>query len=495
MKRTYCVATLWNSCGRGIDSSSSLPTTTMPSGSSTSIRSHLKILQNALEEPTCISSGVLPVREDDLRLCYKQDNGTGWNCINSGSTSDRELRYLSRSAACHPETNIHSAGFLGLSDFMAGLDVGVVQSIVEAITQDLLAAKRDEQHGSTLVRAELSKLNVYGPGSFFDGQKEEPVGSSHIGSLVIVLPTQHKGGVLKFSSGDDIWTFDPAKELEGKTASIAYIASLNDVTKNQEPVHDGYRLTLTYNLFVENRLAVLMKTRAQSAAEKKMAASIGLLLANKSFLPSGGLLGFGLQHRYPIPRTGSDKTPLAGVLALLRGVDARIKTAADLAGVPAIIRLVYETDSEGDLTVQHRVAASKMITMYGFLEDAEFDQTTEILYSGELLCPVRVGPGKRKREAAENLDNLKPSKKRKRAASSGDSDSEQAVIIAQIVDELDVDPDRITCTDIHWITDLTEINAAASDFVDGDEKRPNVDYCYGYAALFLRVPSHKDRKA
>jgi hypothetical protein len=46
-----------------------------------------------------------------------------------------------------------------------------------------------------IVKAELIKLNVYGPGGFFKSHVDSPKGEA-FGSLVIFLPNVFEGGVL-----------------------------------------------------------------------------------------------------------------------------------------------------------------------------------------------------------------------------------------------------------------------------------------------------------
>ncbi|KAL4251209.1 hypothetical protein ABKN59_006301 [Abortiporus biennis] len=76
--------------------------------------------------------------------------------------------------------------------------------IIRIIQNELL----DDE--DTDVCAELYKLNVYGPGSFFKPHKDTPRGENMFGSLVIILPTTYEGGELgvhldSFSSSSSSW--------------------------------------------------------------------------------------------------------------------------------------------------------------------------------------------------------------------------------------------------------------------------------------------------
>jgi hypothetical protein len=62
------------------------------------------------------------------------------------------------------------------------------------------------------------------------------------GSLVIVFPTQHEGGSLKFRHGGREWTFDSAamvKRQKDPTIAAFYCDIEHEVT----PVTSGHRIT------------------------------------------------------------------------------------------------------------------------------------------------------------------------------------------------------------------------------------------------------------
>jgi hypothetical protein len=57
------------------------------------------------------------------------------------------------------------------------------------------------QPGARKVKAELYKLNIYGPGDFFKSHVDTPRGPDMFGSLVICLPTDFTG--MSHSAGED----------------------------------------------------------------------------------------------------------------------------------------------------------------------------------------------------------------------------------------------------------------------------------------------------
>jgi len=65
------------------------------------------------------------------------------------------------------------------------------------------------------------------------------------------------------------------------------------------------------------------------------------LLSYKTFLPNGGLLGFGLFHEYPLAATGSDNDELVRIAELLKGSDAAIMQACRALGLRCSLNVGY----------------------------------------------------------------------------------------------------------------------------------------------------------
>jgi len=73
------------------------------------------------------------------------------------------------------------------------------------------------------------------------------------GSLVVVFPTNHEGGALVLRQDDKEWVFDSGKELSEQTKpSIGYVAFYSDVEDEVALVQSGHRVTLTYNLYIDD---------------------------------------------------------------------------------------------------------------------------------------------------------------------------------------------------------------------------------------------------
>lgn len=77
-----------------------------------------------------------------------------------------------------------------------------------------------------------------------------------VASLVIVFATPHEGGALVLRHNDKEWVYDSGVELsskdDGTSSKVGYVAFFSDVEHEVLPVISGYRVTLTYNIYIEN---------------------------------------------------------------------------------------------------------------------------------------------------------------------------------------------------------------------------------------------------
>jgi hypothetical protein len=96
--------------------------------------------------------------------------------------------------------------------------------------------------GCTL-RAELHNLLVYGPGQFFAAHQDSEKADGMIGTLVVLLPSESKGGALVIEHHDEKVSY------RGSADRLALVAFYADCHHEVRPVTAGYRAALTYNLF------------------------------------------------------------------------------------------------------------------------------------------------------------------------------------------------------------------------------------------------------
>jgi hypothetical protein len=342
----------------------------------------------------------------------------------------------------------------------------------------------------------MYKLNVYGsfvllltaltnpttgPGGHFKGHKDTPRGEDMIGSLVVIFPTVHKGGALTLSHDDKNWIFDSAGELAMRPATagpaIAYVAFYSDVTHAVEPVLEGHRVTFTYNLFLVDRpLAARLPAaghRILQGPAQLLEDTLLALLADSAFLPTGGLLAFGLTHQYPMPSLPRPNKPrptalaLGPVLRLLKGSDARLRTAAQRVGLATHVKILYDSgehERDGD-GIGHDILTEDVLNMENVSQEYG-DLTDEIDRRGALLQR-----GEQRMQDIEAIDRKKHGGTRSRRYwhESGGAEFVGAI-------------------PVHWVTRITELNRVRSQYVAyGNES--TLSHMYGNAALFVQVPA------
>ncbi len=162
-----------------------------------------------------------------------------------------------------------------------------------------------------------------------------------VGSLVVILPTAHEGGSLILRHGGKEWTFDSAQAVDTTSnPQAAFIAFFSDIEHEVKPVTSGYRVTLTYNLYVKKANSAVVSKDVENELELKEALA---RLIKDPALVQGGLIGFGLNHKYPFDM---DATVLLDIKEYLKGSDAAIKRACDLLSLDVAIKAVYLNEND-----------------------------------------------------------------------------------------------------------------------------------------------------
>jgi hypothetical protein len=100
----------------------------------------------------------------------------------------------------------------------------------------------------TRLTAVLDKLLVYGPGQFFSPHQDSERADNMIGSLVVVLPSRHKGGAFVVQHHEETKVFRGPEQGPTDLSLLAFYA---DCHHEVQPVTSGYRIALTYHLFCE----------------------------------------------------------------------------------------------------------------------------------------------------------------------------------------------------------------------------------------------------
>ena len=101
------------------------------------------------------------------------------------------------------------------------------------------------------VKLNRYKLNVYSEGGFFKPHVDSPSGDEMIGTLVLCLPSPHKGGELCVNHDGLQHVFDFSQH-SGDTSRVQWAAFYSDCIHEVKPVLEGNRVTVTYNITLQN---------------------------------------------------------------------------------------------------------------------------------------------------------------------------------------------------------------------------------------------------
>lgn len=176
------------------------------------------------------------------------------------------------------------------------------------------------------IRAELYKLNIYsGLSGKFKAHVDTPRSETHIGSLVVCLPSAFEGGALSVSHQDNTVEFDwSASSPIGQTPRIQWAAFYSDCTHEVQQVITGHRVTLTYNLYASRGSGLLAgKKTSIDATCLPVYQPLVNLLRSHTFMNKGGLMAIGLAHAYPYTHALLHKT----MPAALKGADMMLYEA------------------------------------------------------------------------------------------------------------------------------------------------------------------------
>ncbi|OCH89761.1 hypothetical protein OBBRIDRAFT_778099 [Obba rivulosa] len=310
----------------------------------------LKVLRDAIAAKPPFCSGVFNVRPEDLILFYGEDDNA--RRLGLATATVEELQHLAR--ACDPATfgkghedvfdeTYRKAGKLDVSSFAINFHPQS-SGLLSAVRGDLLEGDRERP-----VRAELYKLNVYGIGSFFKPHRDTPRSKNMFGSLVLVFPTEYEGGELLLRHEGQEWSLDSASALShAASPCVSYTAFFSDVEHEVKPVTSGYRVTVTYNLYFAADPDVTLAAdlgpvaRDPPANEVALKAALTRMLEDRSFLPEGGTLGFGLRHQYPFDKQRPYENDLGQLWKRLKGSDAMLLRVCEALGLEVSFGVVYK---------------------------------------------------------------------------------------------------------------------------------------------------------
>ncbi|KAK2729441.1 2og-fe oxygenase superfamily protein, partial [Colletotrichum kahawae] len=144
--------------------------------------------------------------------------------------------------------------------------------------------------GLSNIKLNPHKLLLYETGSFFKKHKDSEKEPGMIGTLVVVLPSEHQGGDVHVSFGSDVRSFSTAPF---STFDITALAWFSDVSHEVKELVSGYRLALTYNIIQQTGEPQSAAFWGQQAQEVKK-----LLRQWENNFPEEDFLVYPLDHKY-----------------------------------------------------------------------------------------------------------------------------------------------------------------------------------------------------
>ncbi|KAL7425250.1 hypothetical protein Q5752_000938 [Cryptotrichosporon argae] len=181
--------------------------------------------------------------------------------------------------------------------------------------------------------ANLHKINVYG-----EIPNRTSSALSHLGTITACLPTTFTGGELVVWHQGHEHVFDWFNAVNNNAVAWAFLYS--DREHEVLPVKSGYRVTLAYDVFVDD--SQLPASVKNSKAIEPITPTLKRVFLNPLFAPTGRRLGFGLRYAYPSDgdlHFGHNKTPVVH-----KGVDVRLVAAFHELGVDYRLKAVYRVD-------------------------------------------------------------------------------------------------------------------------------------------------------
>jgi hypothetical protein len=154
-------------------------------------------------------------------------------------------------------------------------------------------------HDPNPISAELYTVNVYADGGHFAPHKDTPRGKDMFGTLVVCLPSQFRSGNLVLSHRGVVQKFDWGSAIEKQKSpnQLHWAAFFGDVDHQIERIWGGARVTLTY-LLRRGESGVPARDVAGQELAPRIQEAWQALLADKSFLPKGGILAYPCCHLY-----------------------------------------------------------------------------------------------------------------------------------------------------------------------------------------------------
>ncbi|PGH00568.1 hypothetical protein AJ79_08171 [Helicocarpus griseus UAMH5409] len=179
-----------------------------------------------------------------------------------------------------------------------------------------------------------------GPSGHFKAHVDTPRSEEQFGSLVVCLPSSHKGGNLSVRHDGQVVDFDWSNL---SWSHIQWAAFYSDCEHEIADVTSGHRLTLTYNLYIDEMAAATSPENSLvDPSTFPLYDQLKALLELPGFFSDGGVLGFFCSHSYAHTTESSARS----MTRLLKGSDMAIFAVLKALGIDAKVRPVLERNGK-----------------------------------------------------------------------------------------------------------------------------------------------------
>jgi hypothetical protein len=217
----------------------------------------------------------------------------------------------------------------------------------------------------------LYKIHMYGPGGKFEDHADTLHKSNHVATVVLSLPSEHVGGILRVQHHGEEMEFDsskgPIQDRYYAHANLRLGAFFTDCTHSVQEVVSGWRVVVQYDVYEESVKEEVVTTRRSPSPvrrvieclddnrtvgttkihDKEQTELIQALSQYMAKIPPADGVAFFLRHRYSLPALnevvlkGADRT-------IYDAFSKRADWSVSVQGVLAYI----ETEDEAQIAVE-----------------------------------------------------------------------------------------------------------------------------------------------
>jgi hypothetical protein len=242
-------------------------------------------------------------------------------------------------------------------------------------------------HDPNPIAAELYTVNVYTDGGHFAPHKDTPRGSDMFGTLVVCLPSQFANGKLVLRHRGVVQKFDWGRAIQAqkKPNQLHWAAFFGDVDHQIERIWSGARVTLTYLLRRGAGGAPSHDAACEDLAPRVQEAWCALL-ADKSFLPEGGILAYPCCYLYhQDARFQQKQSPITRQsVTMLKGRDHLVAATALQAGLKVTFKpYMFENCADETWQLDRFPTRNEQARLGSQMDSADLAKILPILASSE----------------------------------------------------------------------------------------------------------------